>query len=269
MLGGQRHAMQDTQLAARQHVLGLLALAASDPASERITRLADEARLALAASAARCLAEDPDSTPRTLAPGETPPAGLDLGPLCEALRAPRAALERDHQRVFGLVVSKECPPYEVQYCPQTFSVYRSQLLADIAGFYHAFGVTTGRDAPERVDHLACELEFLAWLVAKERYARAQVGEGWLERAQVCRDAQRRFVAEHLAWWVPAFARALGDRARSLCPPPALQLALADALAAYVPIERALLAVDPPDVLAQPRLERDDSGDGCGSCVHGL
>jgi len=260
------------QLAAREHVLRLLALAASDPASERFARAGDGELLELAHAAARYLAEDPGATPDELAPGETPPAEFGLAPLVEALRLPRARLEEDHLRVFGLVVSKECPPYELQYCPQTFSVYRSQRLADIAGFYRAFGVETGRDAPERADHLACELEFLAWLVAKERHARSEQGDEWIERAQVCRDAQREFVTEHLAWWVPAFAHALGDRARALDPLPVLHAALAEALAGFVPLERALLGIAPPDELMHPQPDQDESGAdseaGCGGCSGG-
>jgi len=172
-------------------------------------------------------------------------------------------MEQDHVRVFGLVVSKECPPCEVQYCPQTFSIYRSQQMADIAGFYRAFGLEAGRDAPERVDHISCELELLAWLVAKERLACSRNGEEWSERAGVCRDAQRSFVSAHVAWWVPAFAHALSRRARSLDPVPLLHVALADALAALVPIERALLDVPPPEVLARAQPDAEEAEGGCG------
>ena len=181
------------------------------------------------------------------------------------MQASREDLERDHVRVFGLVVSKECPPYEVQYCPQTFSVYRSQQLADIAGFYRAFGVEVGRDAPERVDHLACELEFQAWLVAKQRHALSRSGEEWIERAALCREAQATFVEEHLAWWIPAFARALARRSESLDPVPRMHLALARALASFVPLERAALGVAPPRILARPRADRDESADACSDC----
>lgn len=255
-----------TRLAAREHVLRLLALAASDPASERFQRALEPDLQEHARAAAYHLACDPGSRPAELAPGEELPETFDLTALAEALRAPRGRLVRDHTRVFGLVVSKACPPYEVQYCPQTFSVYRSQCLADIAGFYHAFGVTPGRDVPERVDHLACELEFMTWLVAKERYARAQSGEEWSERARTCRAAQRDFVDNHLAWWVPAFARALRDRARALEPTPSLAEALARALAAFVPAERAALGVEPPTELAQPRPDDEhEASDGCAGC----
>ena len=155
------------RLSAREHVLRFLSLAASDPAARRFEDFLDPDFQDLACAAARHLAADQASQPAQLAPGEVSPENLDLAPLVEAANVPRPQLVEDYTQVFGLVVSKECPPYEVQYCPQTFSVFRSQHLADIAGFYHAFGVAPGRDAPERVDHLACELEFLAWLVAKD------------------------------------------------------------------------------------------------------
>ena len=162
------------RLSAREHVLRFLSLAASDPAARRFEDFLDPDFQDLACAAARHLAADQASQPAQLAPGEVSPENLDLAPLVEAANVPRPQLVEDYTQVFGLVVSKECPPYEVQYCPQTFSVFRSQHLADIAGFYHAFGVAPGRDAPERVDHLACELEFLAWLVAKERHALAGI-----------------------------------------------------------------------------------------------
>ncbi len=253
------------RLAAREQVLRFLALAASDPASKRFEKLFDPGFQELAAAAARHIADDPAAHPGELAPGETSPGELDLDPLIAALGAPRERIRDDHMRVFGLVVSKHCPPYEVQYCPQTFSVYRVQRMADVAGYYRAFGVEPGRDAPERADHIACELEFLAWAVAKERHARLQSGEEWRERASVCRDAQRDFVAEHLAWWVPAFARALADRAQALDPPASFHGALARALASLVPAERAVLGVAPPDELAQPRPDAEQDVEGCAGC----
>ncbi|MCP3913942.1 MAG: molecular chaperone TorD family protein [bacterium] len=257
-----------TTLAAREFVLRFLALATSDPAARRFEQLLDPALQELSCAAARHLATAPEACPETLAPGEVAVQQLDLAPLVAALAddAGRAQAADDHTRVFGLVVSKECPPYEVQYCPQTFSVYRSQHMADVAGFYAAFGVAPGRDAPERADHIACELEFQAWLVAKQRYAVGQEGDDWAERANVCREAQRDFLSEHLAWWVPAFARALECKARALAPPAPFHAAVASALASLVPIERALLDVAPPTDLALPRTDADEAQRDCASCA---
>ncbi|MAB80837.1 MAG: hypothetical protein CMJ89_15925 [Planctomycetes bacterium] len=259
-----------TQLAAREYVLRLLSLSTSDPASQRFARVFDAGFQELACAAASHLAKDLAARPTELASGEEPPEALDLSAIVEALHEPRERLVEDHTRVFSLVVSKECPPYEVEYCPQTFSVYRSQRMADIAGFYHAFGVEPGRDVPERVDHIACELEFLAWLVAKERHARTREGESWAEYAQVCRDAQRDFLSGHVAWWVPAFARALRARAHSLDPAPSLPMAVASALASLVPAERFVLGVEPPDELARPSTAEDLGQGSCESrCSKGV
>lgn len=257
--------LEPVRLAARELVLRFLALAASDPMSQRFEKLFDPSFQESAAAAARHLAEDPGASPAELAPGEAPASQLDLAPLIAALQSPLEELREDHQRVFGLMVSKHCPPYEVEYCPQTFSVYRSQRMADVAGFYRAFGVEPGRDMPERADHIACELEFLAWVVAKERHARAQQGERWEERVAVCRDAQREFTGEHFVWWVPAFAQALAKRAGELDPPAPLQHSLALALASLVPIERAVHGLEPPQELARPRPTDEPEGEGCDGC----
>lgn len=256
------------RLAAREQTLRLLALAASDPLSRRFEKVLDPVTQEIACAAADHIAGDPRFTPVEFAPGESPVRDLDLRPLCEALRAPRQRILEDHTRVFGLVAPRECPPLEIEYCPQTFAVYRSQRLADVAGFYRAFGVRPGRDVPERPDHIACELEFLAWVSSKERHARLQEGDEWRERAEVCRDAQRRFTDEHFAWWVPAFARGLRERAASLSPPAPVQAALATVLAALVPAERAFLEIAPPAVLARPRVEPVERESACAGCTAG-
>ena len=234
---------------ARQHVYQFLALATSDPRSARWRRLLDGGTQETAASAAALLAAEPRCRPAVLAPGEAPPGDLDLVQLIDVLRIRPADLNEEYERIFGLMLAKKCPPYETEFCPQTFSVYRSQGQADVAGFYLAFGVGPSRDAPERVDHISLELEFMAYLIAKQWSTRDA------ERAAVCREAQRRFVREHLSWWVPAFARALeGHCARVLgqaASGPGFYAALARALAAFVPIERALLDVDAPTELLSP------------------
>lgn len=65
-------------------------------------------------------------------------------------------------------------------------------LADVAGFYRAFGVqpTPG----ELLDHVAVELEFVAFLLAKERYL-AGVGDD--EGVAVVSGGRKLFLGEHL------------------------------------------------------------------------
>lgn len=123
--------------------------------------------------------------------------------LADALRGvPVRALESQFTRLFTHVHSADCPPYETDFT--TRDVFRqSQELADLGGFYRAFGVEPSRADPERPDHVAVELEFLHLLTYKEAWARAR-GED--DRAALCRQAQESFLASHLLAWVPEFVR---------------------------------------------------------------
>lgn len=72
-------------------------------------------------------------------------------------------------------------------------------MADIAGFYRAFGFEV---SGERPDHIVPELEFVALLLVKEGYARMS---GEIEGAELCATARGKFVAEHVGAWLPSFA----------------------------------------------------------------
>ena len=116
-------------------------------------------------------------------------------------------LRDEHARVFGHVISAGCPPYETQWGgAQTFQ--QAQQLADVGGFYRAWGLKEG-GCGERLDHVATELEFEAFLAWKEVGA-AAAEEG--EHADVAREARRRFFEEHLGRWAPLFAKRLARRA---------------------------------------------------------
>jgi TorA maturation chaperone TorD len=254
----------------------ILSRVLSDPASRRQLRSCERGVLEQLGAAAAFIADEPAARPLALAPGELPPsvlAGLDLA---DWFDQPETTIVAQYERVFGLVASKECSPYETDYCRQTFSVYRSHRLADVAGCYRAFGLQASRDRPERPDHLALELEFMAWLLVKQRHAlrrggAAAAAAAALEQAAVCRDAQRLFVREHLSWWVPAFALALRRKADGLrdardlheLPRSALG-AVGAALAAFMAAERTVLGVAPPTELVEPRPGDEPEG-GCGGC----
>ena len=79
-------------------------------------------------------------------------------------------------------------------------------------------------------------------------------------ASKCRVAQRRFLAEHLAWWAPAFATLLARRAAG-----SFYEAAAQFLSALVPAERALLDVAAPTPAKGPSpIERPEECDGCAA-----
>jgi TorA maturation chaperone TorD len=77
---------------------------------------------------------------------------------------------------------------------------------------------------------------------------------------LCRDAERRFLEEHLAWWVPTFARLLSLEAG----PNSYYSAVAALLAALVPAERGLLDVPAPKHGALPA--QPASPDACDRCL---
>ncbi len=119
------------------------------------------------------------------------------------LRDP-VALEPEYVRVFGHTISAECPPYATQY-GSAHVFQQTQNLGDIAGFYRAFGLEISDQVKERLDHVATELEFMAFLAFKQAYALTSGSE---DKAEVCREAQRKFLNDHLCPWVPLFTKRL-------------------------------------------------------------
>ncbi|MEW6279896.1 MAG: molecular chaperone TorD family protein [Candidatus Eremiobacterota bacterium] len=116
------------------------------------------------------------------------------GPVRELLSAP--ADEGVYLRLFESGVAAS--PHETEYGVNR-STRKAVELADIAGFYRAFGVETSQDM---VDHVAAELDFLAFLGIKLLYAELQ---GWQEQREVTEQAYRSFVEDHAGRWLGAFA----------------------------------------------------------------
>jgi hypothetical protein len=76
------------------------------------------------------------------------------------------------------------------------------LLADIAGFYRAFALGPAEGQPEIEDHIGAELEFMSALTLKEAWA---IAENQPEALEITQVAERTFLRDHLARWVPGFA----------------------------------------------------------------
>ena len=125
-----------------------------------------------------------------------------------------ASLARDQDDVFGHTISAECPPYETQYGAGIIFA-QAQRLADIAAFYRAFGVRVSPEARERVDHISAELEFMSTLAFREAVA---IVEADGEHLAAVRDAEKKFLVEHLAAWSLSFAERLARKARGAIPP---------------------------------------------------
>jgi len=76
-------------------------------------------------------------------------------------------------------------------------------LADLAGFYTAFGLTLDtEELHEMLDHVAVELEFYGVLLLKQALL-LEEGDG--EGVAIVLDARRKFLADHLGSFVPAIA----------------------------------------------------------------
>lgn len=160
---------------------------------------------------------------------------------------------------FGHAARGSCPLNEIEYGDiKADGLFQPHRLADLAAFYRAFGLDVADDATERQDHLCLELEFMTVLAAKEAYAL----EHQLDASELalCRDAEKKFLREHLGRWTPGFARRLARMADGT------PLAgLADFTRAFIESECARFQVPAgsEDLLLRPVDEAAESL--CASC----
>jgi len=117
----------------------------------------------------------------------------DVGRIEGDMRASYAAL-------FGHAVRGACPLYEQEYGHGEI-VQQASELADIAGFYRAFGLEPNEAAMDRIDHVSVECEFMSVLCAKEAFGLQSENP---ELSDTSSDGQRAFLRDHLAQWLPAF-----------------------------------------------------------------
>jgi TorA maturation chaperone TorD len=113
-------------------------------------------------------------------------------------------LEGAYRSLFGHTARGKVCPYETEYGSDA-PFRQLQELADVAGFYAAFGLALPPELPERPDHLAVECEFLSFLCSKEAYLGLM---GDLESMDVVRQAERDFLEDHFGKVGAAFAGAL-------------------------------------------------------------
>jgi DMSO reductase family type II enzyme chaperone len=141
-----------------------------------------------------------------------PVAARRLAPRLEALFAhlediTLEELQSQFHRAIGHLPLPDCPSYEAGYLGD--ALFREEnVLADIAGFYRAFGLLIGSEERERPDHVTVELEFMHVLTLKEAIARVHHGPA---EVGICRRAQRRFWRDHLGRWLPSFGLLLAAR----------------------------------------------------------
>jgi len=169
------------------------------------------------------------------APGTPPAVAARLGELAAAASAgDPAALAEEFVRLFHR--QARCAPYEGAYGTAPQMAGKGVLLADVAGFYAAFGFGPASPA-ETEDHVGAELEFMSLLALKEAWALA---EGHDDGLAVVRAAQRAFLADHLGRWAGAFA---GDLAAAS--PSPYYAAAAGLLERWMAVELEAFGVSAP------------------------
>ncbi|MBF0175678.1 MAG: molecular chaperone TorD family protein [Magnetococcales bacterium] len=163
------------------------------------------------------LLADFDTIPRAPTPAST------------ALRAiwdqvDEAAFQEEHVRLF--LGKGVCSLHETSYGDARRIGGQPVELADISGFYRAFGVEPSPTQPDLPDHLCTELEFYSLLLVKEAYA---CNEGWSEQQQIAADAGVKFLEHHLGRWIEPMVQGLREHAAPATPYGALAEVLLEAI----------------------------------------
>lgn len=150
--------------------------------------------------------------PETLAKSD-PELGDSIRRIQEGLFSPNATHQFDLQtmqdtftRLFGHAVRGACSLYELEYGNSEI-FQRASQLADIQGFYSAFGLELTADMHERADHVSVECEFMSVLTTKEAYA---IEQGHDEGLEIVRSAATRFIEGHAGRLLPSFGRRIHD-----------------------------------------------------------
>lgn len=170
-----------------------LALGFRRPTAETVARLAEREGAGALAEAA-VIVEDPDE----------PGAATAVRALGSDPPPPLAELQAAYDRLFGHTARGAVPPYETEYGEDSqFQPQRE--MSDLAAFFRAFGLRLRPDARERLDHVACECEYMLVLARKEAYA---LEAGDPATVEDTRRATRLFLRDHLGRWAPTFGRKL-------------------------------------------------------------
>ena len=223
-----------------------LTLGFRPPTMETISRLASTEGANALAAAAAVLDSVWDSDLASLARRPSAPQ-----PLCSL-----ADLHASYRQLFGHTARGGVPPYETEYGEDAL-FQPPQEMSDLGGFYQAFGLTLRPSEHERIDHIACECEFLLFLARKEAYALVHDDAAMLEET---RRATRLFLRDHLGRWAPAFGRKLAREDQG-----GFYGALGDLLAGFVTQECARVGVPAgPDLLRLRSTSLGDAPMACGS-----
>ncbi|MBF0308317.1 MAG: molecular chaperone TorD family protein [Magnetococcales bacterium] len=126
-------------------------------------------------------------------------------------------------------------------------------LADIGGFYKAFGLEPSPAQPDLPDHLCMELEFYSLVLVKQAYALA---EGWSEQAEIAAQAGEKFLVEHLGRWIPPLVASIREQAGA----ESWHAAIGQLLQSVIADECTRLGVTPQPFSARMVADEEVTGD---------
>ena len=214
---------------ARAVVYRTLSIGFQAPTDERLRQVGALEGFGVVATALRCL----DQRDRTVHRVPLPPsheasasaeASADRGSLGGGGQADPGPLEQsadrlasmslpgvetlvdDFVRLFGHTTRGLVCACETEYGPDN-GFHQPQQLADLSGYYLAFGLRPALASDVRADHIACECEFMDFLSRKEALLLAGGARGPSdeETLAVTRQAARTFLRDHLGRFGRAFA----------------------------------------------------------------
>ena len=102
--------------------------------------------------------------------------------------------------IFGHTLSKQITPYALEHLKNSDVFFRTQKLADLNGFYKAFGMEV--ESIERADHISTQTEFLSFILLKGMLADQN---HLFDQKEICEKAVLDFQKEHFLDWVEMFS----------------------------------------------------------------
>jgi TorA maturation chaperone TorD len=164
-------------------------------------------------------------------------------------------------RLFGHTTRGQICACETEYGPDN-GFHQPQQLADISGYYLAFGLHPAFAGEARADHIACECEFMDFLNRKQALLTAAESRSAAmeETLEATEQAARTFLRDHLGRFGRAFAARLAadDRGRYYGVWGHVLLAFLDAECARAGVEGG-----PLDLTLRPE-PTDEAPMACGS-----
>jgi TorA maturation chaperone TorD len=149
-----------------------------------------------------CCFRLPEKSLRAELRAATPKLSAGLRKLAAQLqRVRRRDWEAEFHRVLG---AGGVPACESSYDENALAG-RGPLLADVRGFYEAFAYHPEKLPAEVPDHIAVELDFLAYLTLKIAFARHEERH---DEAEIAELAYQRFLEQHVQSWTERFAARL-------------------------------------------------------------